>query len=115
MCPDAYSYAFDDETSTFIIPQGGGFEIVFCPPGRSTNILNVFGGQLRAIAAGGGDQAVSRQVEGVARNETYIRIMNGSGRVGGLGLGGDGGVDAGAGMAGTVVMDGFWITVRGRS
>ena len=76
MCPDAYSYAFDDQTSTFIIPQGGGFEIVFCPPGRSTNILNVFGDQLRALAAGGGNAGVSKQVEMTARNQTYIRIMN---------------------------------------
>ncbi|KAL0259368.1 hypothetical protein SLS55_005104 [Diplodia seriata] len=39
VCPDAYSYAFDDQTSTFIIPIGAGFEVVFCPGGRSTNIL----------------------------------------------------------------------------
>ncbi|KAK8224064.1 thaumatin family protein [Phyllosticta citricarpa] len=39
VCPDAYSYAFDDQTSTFIIPSGAGFEVVFCPGGRSTNIL----------------------------------------------------------------------------
>lgn len=39
VCPDAYSYAYDDQTSTFIIPEGGGFEIIFCPGGRSTNIL----------------------------------------------------------------------------
>ena len=31
--------AFDDQTSTFIIPAGSGFEVVFCPGGRSTNIL----------------------------------------------------------------------------
>ena len=31
--------AFDDQTSTFIIPAGAGFEIIFCPGGRSTNIL----------------------------------------------------------------------------
>ena len=84
MCPDAYSYAFDDETSTFIIPQGGGFEIVFCPPGRSTNILNVFGNQLRSLAAGAGSAGVSKQVQQTASNETYIRIMNGSGRGRGL-------------------------------
>ncbi|KAK5170839.1 hypothetical protein LTR04_002916 [Oleoguttula sp. CCFEE 6159] len=39
ICPDAYSYAFDDQTSTFIIPAGAGFEVVFCPGARSTNIL----------------------------------------------------------------------------
>ncbi|KAK5004743.1 hypothetical protein LTR60_006465, partial [Cryomyces antarcticus] len=30
---------FDDQTSTFIIPAGAGFEVVFCPGARSTNIL----------------------------------------------------------------------------
>ncbi|KZF24107.1 Osmotin, thaumatin-like protein [Xylona heveae TC161] len=40
ICPDAYSYAFDDQTSTFIIPSGGGFGVVFCPEGRSTTILS---------------------------------------------------------------------------
>ncbi|KAK4162518.1 Hsp70-like protein [Cladorrhinum sp. PSN259] len=53
VCPDAYSYAFDDQTSTFIIPTGGGWEVMFCPKGRSTNILEVFGKELRQIASGG--------------------------------------------------------------
>ncbi len=61
ICPDAYSYgkwshiqtqnrlakyakwfidpAYDDEQSTFAVPEGVGFEVVFCPLGRSTNIL----------------------------------------------------------------------------
>ncbi|GAM90820.1 hypothetical protein ANO11243_088650 [Dothideomycetidae sp. 11243] len=39
MCPDAYSYAYDDQTSTFITQQGPGFNIIFCPGGRSTKIL----------------------------------------------------------------------------
>lgn len=39
VCPDAYSYAYDDETSTFITPTGGGFQVIFCPGGRSTNII----------------------------------------------------------------------------
>lgn len=45
--------AFDDQTSTFIIPSGGGFEIVFCPRGRSSNILDVLGDELRQVAATG--------------------------------------------------------------
>ncbi|KAK5656351.1 hypothetical protein OQA88_4731 [Cercophora sp. LCS_1] len=49
VCPDAYSYAYDDQTSTFIIPSGGGWEIVFCPKGRSTNILEIFGDELRIV------------------------------------------------------------------
>lgn len=39
VCPDAYSYAYDDETSTFINPSGGGYQVIFCPGGRSTNII----------------------------------------------------------------------------
>lgn len=39
VCPDAYSFAYDDQSSTFITQQGPGFEIVFCPGGRSTRIL----------------------------------------------------------------------------
>lgn len=59
VCPDAYSYgmcspyrvlrsqqvshrlifiAYDDQTSTFIVPAGSNFEIIFCPGGRSTDI-----------------------------------------------------------------------------
>ncbi|KAE9979432.1 hypothetical protein EG328_000844 [Venturia inaequalis] len=44
VCPDAYSYAFDDQTSTFIIPSGPGFQILFCPGGRSTTILTAEAG-----------------------------------------------------------------------
>lgn len=40
MCPDAYSFAFDDQTSTFITAKGPGFNIIFCPGGRSTAILS---------------------------------------------------------------------------
>ncbi|KAI9833971.1 MAG: hypothetical protein M1826_005876 [Phylliscum demangeonii] len=43
VCPDAYSFAYDDQTSTFIVPSGAGFEVVFCPAGRSTNILKTLG------------------------------------------------------------------------
>ncbi|KAF7503992.1 hypothetical protein GJ744_002920 [Endocarpon pusillum] len=54
ICPDAYSYAFDDQSSTFIIPSGGGFEVVFCPRlGRSTIILNALGRELRELAQRG--------------------------------------------------------------
>ena len=74
VCPDAYSYAFDDQTSTFIIPQGGGFEVVFCPPGRSTNILAVFGDQLRQLGSSGG--IVPQQLMRMAQNTTYIKAKN---------------------------------------
>ena len=40
VCPDAYSYAYDDQDSTFITPTGGNYEVVFCPGGRSTTIIS---------------------------------------------------------------------------
>ncbi|KAL5709747.1 Thaumatin-like protein 1 [Ranunculus cassubicifolius] len=30
-CPQAYSYAYDDKTSTFTCPAGSGYLITFCP------------------------------------------------------------------------------------
>lgn len=39
ICPDAYSYAYDDQDSTFIVPKGGEFQVIFCPGGRSTKII----------------------------------------------------------------------------
>jgi len=30
-CPQAYSYAYDDPTSTFTCPTGGNYLITFCP------------------------------------------------------------------------------------
>ncbi|PHH84872.1 hypothetical protein CDD83_1245 [Cordyceps sp. RAO-2017] len=53
VCPDAYSFAFDDQKSTFIVPKGGGWEIVMCPVGRSTNILRQLGKELFELASGG--------------------------------------------------------------
>jgi hypothetical protein len=69
MCPDAYSYAYDDQTSTFIIPSGGGWEVVFCPAGRSTNILETYGSQLQQIASSG---QVTEEVMLMAMNVSYI-------------------------------------------
>lgn len=45
--------AFDDQTSTFIIPAGAGFEVIFCPGGRSTNILATSKQQLTQLAQQG--------------------------------------------------------------
>lgn len=45
--------AFDDQSSTFIIPSGGGFQVMFCPPGRSSNILSTLSAQLYQLAATG--------------------------------------------------------------
>ncbi|KAI1801757.1 thaumatin family protein [Daldinia bambusicola] len=69
MCPDAYSYAFDDQTSTFIIPSGGGWEIVFCPAGRSTTILATFTDELHRIAQSG---QVTQDILLKAMNLSYI-------------------------------------------
>jgi hypothetical protein len=69
ICPDAYSYPFDDETSTFIIPTGGGFEIQFCPKGRSTNILKTFQQQLNSLSSA---NVVSKAVIADCQNTTWI-------------------------------------------
>lgn len=70
VCPDAYSFAFDDATSTFIVPAGGGWEVVFCPAGRSTDILATFGDILSQVASGhGGDANVLAR----ASNVSYIQ------------------------------------------
>lgn len=69
VCPDAYSYAFDDQTSTFIIPHGGGWQVTFCPGGRSTNILKTLGPQLFQLASAG---SLSQTDAQVVVNVTYI-------------------------------------------
>ncbi len=86
ICPDAYSYAFDDETSTFIIPTGGGWEVQFCPEGRSTNILNTFKSQMEALSSKG----VSKDLLQDAGNLTLIAEAaksEGSSRIVGGGIG----------------------------
>ncbi|KAI9734422.1 MAG: hypothetical protein M1818_006810 [Claussenomyces sp. TS43310] len=70
VCPDAYSYAFDDMTSTFIIPTGGGWKVTFCPVGRSTNILATFRTQLEEIASTG---KVSANILADTKNITLIQ------------------------------------------
>lgn len=70
VCPDAYSFAYDDQTSTFIIPTGGGWEVVFCPEGRSTNILAKFKPELEALSQAGGK--LTKAIEQAVTNLTYI-------------------------------------------
>ena len=70
VCPDAYSFAFDDQTSTFILPSGGGFGVVFCPQGRSSNILATMGQQLRELSSTG---MVSDQVMAELGNASFVR------------------------------------------
>ena len=51
VCPDAFSYAFDDRRSQFVVPAGGGWEVRFCPRGvGSSRILERWGGELRRVA-----------------------------------------------------------------
>ena len=69
ICPDAYSFAFDDQTSTFIIPSGGGWEVTFCPTGRSTNILKTFKPQLEALSQAG---HATKEIRQDAMNLTII-------------------------------------------
>lgn len=88
VCPDAYSFAFDDHASTFIIPTGGGWEIIFCPVGRSTNILNTFKQEMQDLSGG----VVSKQIKENAANLTIINSggsknsgSRSNGEAGGLG------------------------------
>ncbi|KAK5991041.1 Thaumatin-like protein 1 [Cladobotryum mycophilum] len=69
VCPDAYSFAFDDQQSTFIIPKGGGWEVVMCPAGRSTDILRKLGSEMFELASGGRLSSLSLKR---LRNATYI-------------------------------------------
>lgn len=71
VCPDAYAFPFDDETSTFIIPAGGGFETIFCPEGRSTNILKTFMQQLQDLSAAGNTKSMD-VIDQDARNMSLI-------------------------------------------
>lgn len=70
ICPDAYSFAFDDQSSTFVLPQGGGFEVVFCPKGRSSVILKTFGNEIRQVASRG---VMTPAIAQLASNTTYIK------------------------------------------
>ena len=69
ICPDAYSYAFDDTTSTFSIPKGGGFEVILCPSGRSTNILSQLSSELDQLAS---DGMLSSSSLRNLKNVTYV-------------------------------------------
>lgn len=84
VCPDAYSYPYDDDASTFVIPGGGGWQVTFCPEGRSTNILETFGSLISEWAATG---VLSENILEAASNKTYIETHNGAARSGKGGLG----------------------------
>lgn len=65
ICPDAYSYAYDDQSSTFIIPAGGGFEVAFCPRGTSTRILAELRWEINELARTG---VISQRILDGAKN-----------------------------------------------
>lgn len=75
VCPDAYSFPYDDSDSTFVIPAGGGWRVTFCPRGRSTNILATFGGLISEWAATG---VLSEDILQAASNVTYIETHGSS-------------------------------------
>ena len=76
------SPAFDDQSSTFILPSGGGFQVMFCPPGRSSNILSTMSAQLYALAATG---SVRPQLLADMMEVTLVRAKSSASRLtGGL-------------------------------
>ena len=75
VCPDAYSFAFDDQSSTFIVPSGGGWEVAFCPGGASTNILATFGKELSDLAQGRG---VSDELLSMAKEWPTLKKSEGT-------------------------------------
>lgn len=66
--------AFDDQTSTFIIPAGAGFEVIFCPGGRSTNILATSKSQLTQLAQSGTISTRLRSRDGLSFFVTYDEV-----------------------------------------
>lgn len=88
VCPDAYTFAYDDGKSTFVVPAGGGWEVVFCPEGRSTDVLGTFGPLMRALSSTAG-KGVPDDVKAAARNVSYIEMGSGvaAGRLSGPGVG----------------------------
>ena len=45
--------AYDDKDSTFVVPTGGSYQVVFCPSGRSTAIIANSSAQAVAKSHGG--------------------------------------------------------------
>lgn len=76
VCPDAYSYAYNDRASTFVVPSGGGWEVRFCPRGRSTDILATFGEEVAAVGAGRG---LGEEGWGRVRDAAYVEGRRGRG------------------------------------
>ena len=69
---DSHTTAFDDQDSTFIIPTGSGFQVIFCPPGRSSTILTTMAVQLAQLAETG---QVTPQLLADTQNLTLIKLQ----------------------------------------
>lgn len=63
--------AFDDQTSTFIIPSGAGFEVIFCPGARSTNIIATSKNELVQLAQQGRTQSTEKHKRQTGRAEVF--------------------------------------------
>lgn len=72
------SSAFDDQSSTFILPSGGGFQVMFCPPGRSSNILSTMSAQLYELAATG---SIRPQLLADTMEVTVVRARSSASRL----------------------------------
>ncbi|KAL9006311.1 MAG: hypothetical protein Q9188_000910 [Gyalolechia gomerana] len=68
----AVEETFDDQTSTFIIPSGPGFEVVFCPPGRSSTILKSMSSQRMELSRYG----LSQKLLHDSSNATLIAVQS---------------------------------------
>ncbi|RMY18163.1 hypothetical protein D0867_05525 [Hortaea werneckii] len=73
VCPDAYSYAYDDQDSTFVQPAGAGFQIIFCPGGRSTTIIASKG--TSAIEHGGDGSSGGQDDDESGSNAAAPRLL----------------------------------------
>jgi len=51
--------AYDDVDATFAVPVGGNYEVVFCPPGRSTKILFTAKAAQRALTSNGASEGAN--------------------------------------------------------
>jgi hypothetical protein len=98
VCPDAYSFAYDDGKSTFSIPSGGGWEVTFCPGGASSDILATFGDELAMVARG----KVGEEVWRVAREGKEEGVEGVA-----AGVGGKGGREGSLGALAVVVL--VWV------
>ena len=52
------------------MPSGGGYEVVFCPLGRSTNILATLGDEMHTLASKG---TLPKSVVSDLQNASFIK------------------------------------------